>query len=152
MNKKISKFLKWGCKNEKPSSWNCQSSTFPDDCSQNLLRSSCLDCYVSDKQVTFLCPEWLSPVQHMLSFFPSSPNMSSLPTQVFGCVSLVHSQSHRGKLGPQAIKCILIGYPSNKTGYKCYHLQNLCVYVSMDVTFHEIELFIKVLNFTGRVV
>jgi len=79
--------------------------------------------------------------------------MSSLPTQVFGCVSLVHSHSHhRGKLDPQAIECILIDYPSNKKGYKCYHLQSRRVYVSMDVTLHEIELLIQVLNFTGRVV
>ncbi|RDX67440.1 hypothetical protein CR513_53685, partial [Mucuna pruriens] len=71
-------------------------------------------------------PTWvlngISPIKHMLSFFPSSPLMLSLPSHIFGCVTFVHSHNpHRGKLDPRAVKCVFIGYPSNKNGFKCYH-------------------------------
>ncbi|RDX81688.1 hypothetical protein CR513_37604, partial [Mucuna pruriens] len=74
----------------------------------------------------------------MLSFFPSSPLMLSLPSRVFGCVAFVHSYNpHRGKLDPRAIKCVFIGYPSNKKSFKCYHPLRRWFFVSMDVTFNE---------------
>ncbi|RDX96700.1 hypothetical protein CR513_20609, partial [Mucuna pruriens] len=91
-------------------------------------------------------PTWvlngISPIKHMLSFFPSSPLMLSLPSRVFGCVAFVHSHnSHRGKLDPKAVKCVFIGYPSNKKGFKCYHPLSHRFFVSMDVTFHETQSF-----------
>ncbi|RDX65646.1 putative mitochondrial protein, partial [Mucuna pruriens] len=53
----------------------------------------------------------------MLSFFPNSPLMLSLPSHVFGCVVFVHSHNtHHGKLDLRAVKCVFIGYPSNKKG------------------------------------
>ncbi|RDX82676.1 putative mitochondrial protein, partial [Mucuna pruriens] len=56
----------------------------------------------------------------MLSFFPSSPLMLSLPSCVFGCVAFVHSHNpHRGQLDPRAVKCVFIGYPSNKKVILC---------------------------------
>ncbi|RDX82741.1 hypothetical protein CR513_36426, partial [Mucuna pruriens] len=60
----------------------------------------------------------ISPIKHMLSFFPSSPLMLSLSSCVFGCVTFIHSHYHRGKLDPRAVKCVFIGYPSNKKGFK----------------------------------
>nr|KYP54934.1 Retrovirus-related Pol polyprotein from transposon TNT 1-94 [Cajanus cajan] len=84
----------------------------------------------------------VSPVQVMTSFYPSIPIMTSLQSRVFGCSVFVHVHStHRGKLDPRAIKCVFIGYASNKKGYKCYHPQSRRVYVSKDVTFHETESF-----------
>ncbi|RDY12088.1 hypothetical protein CR513_03165, partial [Mucuna pruriens] len=75
----------------------------------------------------------ISLIKHMLSFFPSSPLM---------CVAFVHSHNpHRGKLDPKAIKCVFIGYPSNKKGFKCYHPPSRRFFVSMDVTFHETHSF-----------
>ncbi|RDX99827.1 hypothetical protein CR513_17069, partial [Mucuna pruriens] len=84
----------------------------------------------------------ISPIKHVLSFFPSSPLMLSLPSRVFGCVAFVHSHNpHLGKLNPRAIKCVFIGYPSNKKGFKCYHSLSRQVFVSMDVTFYETQSF-----------
>src|ERR1044072_2434122 len=84
----------------------------------------------------------VSPVQAMTSFFPSVPIMSCLQSHVFGCSAFVHVHSpHRGKLDPRDIKCVFIGYAPDKKGYKCYHPSSRRVYISMDVTFQEIESF-----------
>ncbi|RDX72447.1 hypothetical protein CR513_48069, partial [Mucuna pruriens] len=84
----------------------------------------------------------ISPIKHMLSFFPSSPLILTLPSRVFGCVVFVHSHNpHRGKLDPKAIKCVFIGYPSNKKDFKCYHPLSHRFFVSIDVTFHETQSF-----------
>ncbi|RDX69088.1 putative mitochondrial protein, partial [Mucuna pruriens] len=84
----------------------------------------------------------ISSIKHILSFFPSSPLMLSLPSHVFVYVAFVHSHNpHRGKLDPRIVKCVFIGYPSNKKGFKCYHPPSCRVLVSMDVTFHETKSF-----------
>ncbi|RDX78941.1 hypothetical protein CR513_40699, partial [Mucuna pruriens] len=84
----------------------------------------------------------ISPIKHMLSFFPSSPLMLSLPSRVFGYVTFVHSHNpHHGKLDPKVVKCVFIGYPSNKKGFKCYHSQSRRFFVSIDVTFHKTQSF-----------
>ncbi|RDX70624.1 hypothetical protein CR513_50118, partial [Mucuna pruriens] len=68
--------------------------------------------------------------------------MLSLPSRVFGCVAFVHSHNpHRGKLDPKTVKCVFIGYPSNKKGFKYYHPLSRRFFVSMDVTFHETQSF-----------
>lgn len=68
--------------------------------------------------------------------------MSSLQNCVFGCFAFDHVHGpHQGKLDPRAIKCIFIGYASDKKGYKCYHPRSRCVYISMDVTFQESKSF-----------
>jgi hypothetical protein len=57
---------------------------------------------------------------------------------VFGCVAFVHvHQQHRAKLDYRAVRCIFVGYPPNKRGYKCYRPHNRKYFVSKDVTFHE---------------
>ncbi|RDY07677.1 hypothetical protein CR513_08175, partial [Mucuna pruriens] len=87
----------------------------------------------------------ISPIKHMLSLFHSSPLMLSLPSCVFGCVAFVHSYNLRhGKLDPRSVKCVFIGYPSNKKGFKCYHPPSRWLFVSMDVTFHETQSFFDV--------
>ncbi|RDY09226.1 hypothetical protein CR513_06435, partial [Mucuna pruriens] len=81
----------------------------------------------------------ISPIKHMLSFFPNSPLILSLPTRVFGYVAFVHSYSpHHVKLDPRFVKCVFIGYPSNKKGFKCYHPSSRQIFISMDATFHPI--------------
>ena len=63
-----------------------------------------------------------------------------VPPKVFGCVCFV--RDHRpsvGKLDPQAVKCIFVGYSSTQKGYKCWDLVGKKLFVSMDVTFHEEE-------------
>nr|KYP73851.1 Retrovirus-related Pol polyprotein from transposon TNT 1-94 [Cajanus cajan] len=84
----------------------------------------------------------ISPIESLLSFVPSCPLISSLPSRVFGCTFFVHSHHpNRSKLDPKALKCVFIGYPSNKKGYKCYHPQSRRVFITMDVTFHETQSF-----------
>ncbi|XP_029129864.1 uncharacterized protein LOC109816369 isoform X2 [Cajanus cajan] len=84
----------------------------------------------------------ISPIESLLSFVPSCPLISSLPSRVFGCTVFVHSHHpNRSKLDPKALKCVFIGYPSNKKGYKCYHPQSRRVFITMDVTFQETQSF-----------
>jgi hypothetical protein len=63
-----------------------------------------------------------------------------VPPRVFGCVCFVHD--HRpsvGKLDPQAVKCVFVGYASTQKGYKCWDPIRRRLFVSMDVTFREFE-------------
>ena len=65
-----------------------------------------------------------------------------VPPRVFGCVCFV--KDHRpmvGKLDPQAVKCIFVGYASTQKGYKCWDPIGRRLFVSMDVTFREEESY-----------
>ena len=42
-----------------------------------------------------------------------------------------------GKLDPQAVKCIFIGYSTGQKGYKCWSPSERRTFISMDVTFRE---------------
>ena len=44
-----------------------------------------------------------------------------------------------GKLDPQAVKCIFVGYSSTQKGYKCWDPIGKRLFVSMNVTFREEE-------------
>jgi transposase InsO family protein len=80
----------------------------------------------------------VSPIQFLISRFPSVPILQNLESRVFGCVAFVHvHQQHRTKLDSRAVRCIFVGYPPNKRGYKCYHPPSRKYFVSKDVTFHE---------------
>jgi len=93
-------------------------------------------------RLPFWVLEGVIHVQIMTTFYPYIPIMTSLQSRVFGCPIFVHVHSpYWGKLDPRAIKCVFIGYASNKKGYKCYHPQSRKVYVSKDVTFHETKSF-----------
>ncbi|RDY03845.1 hypothetical protein CR513_12513, partial [Mucuna pruriens] len=95
----------------------------------------------------------ISPIKHILSFFPSSPLMLSLPSRVFRCVAFVQSHNpHLGKLDPKVVKCVFIGYPLNKKGFKCYHPPSRRVFVSIDPStsggsYQEVQSIIKSLPF-----
>ena len=70
--------------------------------------------------------------------------------KVFGCVCFVHDyRSNVGKLDPHAIKCVFVGYPPNKKGYRCWCPSERRFFVSMDVTFREHELYYGPTNDTG---
>jgi hypothetical protein len=63
-----------------------------------------------------------------------------VPPKVFGCVCFV--RDHRpsvGKLDPQVVKCVFVGYSSTHKGYKCWDPVGKKLFVSMDVTFREFE-------------
>ena len=52
-----------------------------------------------------------------LVFFPDFHTLNNLTSIIFGVVSLVHIHVHnKGKLDPQAFKCIFVGYFFNTKG------------------------------------
>lgn len=70
---------------------------------------------------------------------PSSLNLSP---RIFGCVAYVHlHKNQRNKLDPCAIRCAFLGFNGQQKGYRCYNPQNKLMYVTMDVTFSEHEMF-----------
>jgi transposase InsO family protein len=69
-------------------------------------------------------------------------SVNNLPPHIFGCVIYVHLHPHqRTKLESRAMKCVFVGYSTNQKGYKAYNPSLKKYFVSMDVTFHEHELF-----------
>ncbi|RDY09815.1 hypothetical protein CR513_05764, partial [Mucuna pruriens] len=75
---------------------------------------------------------YLLEVVRVLLFQISIPNLNicypsfffSLHVKpfLFGCVAFVYSHNpHRGKLDSRVVKCVFIGYLSNKKRFKCYH-------------------------------
>ncbi|RDX72764.1 hypothetical protein CR513_47710, partial [Mucuna pruriens] len=60
----------------------------------------------------------------MLSFFPSSLQMLSLPSRVFECVAFFHSHNpYRRKLDPRVVKCVSLVIPQIKRGLSVIILQ-----------------------------
>ena len=72
-----------------------------------------------------------------------APTTSNLPPRVFGCVAFVHLHKHqRSKLTPQALRCVFLGYAQNQKGYRCYHPPKNNMYTTLDVVFHEDNIFL----------
>jgi transposase InsO family protein len=99
----------------------------------------------------FLWSEAVMTAAHLINRMPSrvlgmkipcelllGKNEFIVPPKVFGCTCFV--RDHRpsvGKLDPQAIKCIFVGYSCGQKGYKCWSPSEHRMFVSMDVTFRE---------------
>lgn len=74
----------------------------------------------------------------LLSVYPHSHLVSNIPLKLFGCTTFVHIYPHNcNKLDARAIRCIILGYSSNKRGYKCFSPVTQKLYHTMDVTFFE---------------
>lgn len=68
--------------------------------------------------------------------FDSPPSYDIL--RVFGCLCFAHNQRARGdKFASRSRKCIFVGYPYDKKGWKLYDLENKEFFVSRDVKFYE---------------
>ncbi|MCO5591147.1 hypothetical protein L7F22_045128 [Adiantum nelumboides] len=81
----------------------------------------------------------ISPYERLYGIKPTVSYM-----RVFGCVCHVHVPNEaRKKMEPKAVKCIFLGYPVEKKGYKCYDPTTRQVYVSRDVRFCEHEPWYK---------
>lgn len=65
-------------------------------------------------------------------------NSYIVPPDVFSCVCFVHKRNI-GKLYPRALKCVFVGYFATQKGYKCYYPPSRKFFVSMEVTFWELD-------------
>jgi hypothetical protein len=81
--------------------------------------------------------DFKTPLQ-VLSRHVTLPSILLLLPRVFGCVTFVHIHKHqRTKLEPCAVRCMFLGYGSNKKGFRCYDPKTKRLYTTMDVIFLE---------------
>ncbi|CAA7015079.1 unnamed protein product [Microthlaspi erraticum] len=60
--------------------------------------------------------------------------------RVFGSLCYAHNQGHKGdKFAPRGKRCIFVGYPHGKKGWRLYDLEKKAFFVSRDVVFCETE-------------
>ena len=58
--------------------------------------------------------------------------------RTFGCLCYAHDQNQdKEKFGSRSRKCIFVGYPFGKKGWRLYDLENEKYFVSRDVIFVE---------------
>ncbi|XP_074284145.1 uncharacterized protein LOC141608700 [Silene latifolia] len=77
-----------------------------------------------------------TPYEILFGVSPSYQNM-----RIFGCICYTYNQQSRGdKFEPRSRKCIFLGYPHNKKGWKVLDIETGSIFISRDVIFHE-ELF-----------
>uniref|UniRef100_A0A2N9IBP1 Integrase catalytic domain-containing protein n=1 Tax=Fagus sylvatica TaxID=28930 RepID=A0A2N9IBP1_FAGSY len=81
----------------------------------------------------------------------SAPTIPNLPPKVFGCVAFVHlHKGLRTKLEPRALRCVFVGYALHQKGYRCYHPPSRKLYVTLDVVFHENDMYYSESSFQGE--
>lgn len=70
--------------------------------------------------------------------FNSPPPFHHL--RVFGCLCYAHNQKAKGdKFDSRSRKCVFVGYPHDKKGWKLFDLEKQEFFVSRDVKFYENE-------------
>jgi len=81
----------------------------------------------------------------------SSPLTPNLPPKVFGYTTFMHIPKHtRHKLQPCAPRCVFVGYGLHQKGYRCFHLPTQKLYVTMDVQFHEHQMYFPATTTTNQ--
>jgi transposase InsO family protein len=76
-----------------------------------------------------------TPYEKLFGKVPKFDNM-----KIFGCLCYVHNQRRDGdKFASRSRKCIFVGYPYGKKGWKLYDLETKEYIVSRDVKFYEHE-------------
>jgi hypothetical protein len=79
--------------------------------------------------------DWKSPIEML-----KDKNGDVLPLKTFGYVCFVQDNGPNvGKLDPKAVKCVFVGYSATQKGYICWSPIERRLFVSMDVTFRELE-------------
>lgn len=95
--------------------------------------------------------EALHTAVHVLNLLPSKAINNETPfsklfqkptsyahLRVFGCLCYPNqNHPHTKTLSPRSSQCILLGYPSNHSGYRCYDLQTKKIIISRHVNFDE---------------
>jgi Reverse transcriptase (RNA-dependent DNA polymerase) len=78
---------------------------------------------------------WKSPIEML-----KGKNEDVLPLKTFGYVCFVQdNRPNVEKLDPKAVKCVFVGYLAIQKGYVCWSPIERRLFVSMDVTFRELE-------------
>jgi hypothetical protein len=81
----------------------------------------------------------------------SAPTIPNLSPKVFGCVAFVHlHKGLRTKLEPRALRCVFVGYALHQKGYRCYHPPSRKLYVTLDVAFHENDMYYSKSSLQGE--
>lgn len=58
--------------------------------------------------------------------------------KVFGCLCYAHNNPRqKDKFGSKSRRCIFVGYPHGKKGWRLYDLDRCLFFYSRDVTFYE---------------
>lgn len=58
--------------------------------------------------------------------------------RVLGCLAYAHNGDHKGdKFAARSRRCVFLGYPYGKKGWKLYDLDRKVIFVSRDVVFQE---------------
>ena len=92
-----------------------------------------------------------TPLDTLLQSYPNSRLHQNLPLIIFGCTSFVHyTAPGRSKLEPRAIKCVLLGYPSTKHGYKCFDPISGKLFITMDVKIFEKKPYFPITTLQGE--
>jgi hypothetical protein len=79
--------------------------------------------------------DWKSPIEML-----KGKNEDVLPLKTFGCVCFVQdNRPNMGKLDPKDVKCLFVGYSTTQKGYVCWSPIERRLFVSMDVTFRELD-------------
>lgn len=72
----------------------------------------------------------------------NAPTVSNLSPRIFGCVAFVHvHKSLRNKLEPRVLWWVFVGYASHQKGYRSYPPPSRKIYVTLDVVFHEDDMY-----------
>lgn len=68
--------------------------------------------------------------------YGNAPSYKHLP--VFGCLAYAHNLHHKGdKFESRSKRCVFVGYPYGKKGWRLYDLDSKQFFVSRDVVFNE---------------
>jgi hypothetical protein len=79
--------------------------------------------------------DWKSPIEML-----KGKKGDVLLLKIFGCVCFVQdNRPNVEKLDPKAVKCVLVGYSATQKGYVCWSPIERILFVSMDITFRELE-------------
>ena len=86
--------------------------------------------------------DFKTPIDVFQKYFPNSRTINSMPLKIFGCTVFIKNPNRTAsKLDPKGKKCVFLGVPPTKKGYKCFDPSTKKMFITMDVAFFENEAF-----------